>query len=80
VVQTANIADTDYIADSRKWVDGLYGRDIYEVESYGLTTMGSETRTEYPVNFIIGIVLACSGMMATAFTAVYRSAHREVRA
>lgn len=80
VVQTANIADTDYIADSRKWVDGLYGRDIYEVESYGLTTTGSETRTEYPVNFIIGIVLACSGMTATAFTAVYRSAQSGGRA
>lgn len=72
VIQTANIAVTDYIADSRRWADDLYGRDIYEVDSYRLTSLGSETRTVYPFNFVIGVVLACSGTMATATAAAYR--------
>jgi len=72
VIQTANIANTDYIADTRKWVDGLYGLDIYEVDRYGLTTLRRETRTEYPENFIIGVVLACSGITTTASVAIYR--------
>lgn len=77
VIQTTNIANTDYIGDSRKWVDDLYGRDIYEVNNYGLTTLGSETHTVYPLNFVIGIVLACSGITATASTAVYRDAQNK---
>lgn len=72
VIQTANIANTDYIADSKRWADGLYERDIYEVDRYGLTTLRSETHTGYPVNFVIGVVLACIGITTTASAAAYR--------
>jgi len=72
VIQTANIANTDYIADTKKWVDSLYAHDIYEHERYGLTTLRSETRTEYPALFIIGIVLSCSGIVVTTSTMFYR--------
>ena len=72
VIQTANIANTDYIADSKRWAEGLYERDIYEVDRYGLKTLRSETRTGYPANFVIGVVLASTGIITTAFAAAYR--------
>jgi len=72
VIQTANIANTDYIADSKRWADGLYEGDIYEVDRYGLTTTRSETRTGYPANFIIGVAFACIGITTAASSAAYR--------